>query len=173
MKKMHILALGSVLSAGLMFALPMTASAADSTTLAAVSAHQTTATQTKAQAKAAAKAKAKADAQAKVDAKAKAKMDAKAKATPAASPMSMPMAASKPATPAAAAPMSHAASKAAAAAAPNSGDIASAKAKGLVWVNLNTKVYHAAGDKEYGVTKNGKFMTEAEAKAAGARLAKH
>jgi len=40
-------------------------------------------------------------------------------------------------------------------------------------VNLNTKVYHGASDKEYGTTKNGKFMTEAEAKAAGARVAKN
>jgi hypothetical protein len=51
-------------------------------------------------------------------------------------------------------------------------DIASAKSKGLVWVNLNTKVYHASKDKEYGTTKNGRFMTEDDAKASGARLAK-
>jgi hypothetical protein len=43
----------------------------------------------------------------------------------------------------------------------------------MVWVNLNTKVYHASADKEYGTTKNGKFMTEADAKAAGARVAKN
>jgi hypothetical protein len=42
-----------------------------------------------------------------------------------------------------------------------------------VWLNLNTKVYHNSGDKEYGTTKNGKFVTEADAKAAGAKLAKN
>ena len=56
---------------------------------------------------------------------------------------------------------------------PSSADITNAKAKGLVWVNLNTKVYHKSADKEYGTTKNGKFMTEADAKAAGARIAKN
>jgi len=43
----------------------------------------------------------------------------------------------------------------------------------MVWANLNTKVYHSSADKEYGTTKNGKFMTEADAKAAGFKLAKH
>jgi hypothetical protein len=43
----------------------------------------------------------------------------------------------------------------------------------MVWVNLNTKVYHGSGDKEYGTTKNGKFMSEADAKAAGYKLAKN
>jgi hypothetical protein len=85
---------------------------------------------------------------------------------------------SKPATsPAPAAKPAPAAAKTATAkAAPTpatSSDIASAKSKGLVWVNLNTKVYHGSGDKEYGTTKNGKFMTEADAKAAGARVAKN
>lgn len=45
-------------------------------------------------------------------------------------------------------------------------DIAAAKAAGKVWVNLDSKVYHKGG-RWYGKTKNGKFMTEAEAKAAG------
>jgi hypothetical protein len=57
-------------------------------------------------------------------------------------------------------------------AAPSAADIADAKAKGMVWFNNNTKVYHKSTDKEYGTTKNGKFMTEADAKAAGGKLGK-
>jgi hypothetical protein len=62
--------------------------------------------------------------------------------------------------------------KPAAAPAPSASDIANAKAKGLVWANLNTKVYHYSADSTYGTTKNGKFMTEADAKTAGYRAAK-
>jgi hypothetical protein len=65
-----------------------------------------------------------------------------------------------------------AATKPAPKAAPSASDIADAKAKGMVWFNNNTKVYHKSTDKEYGTTKNGKFMTEADAKAAGGKLAK-
>jgi hypothetical protein len=44
--------------------------------------------------------------------------------------------------------------------------------KGMVWVNLSTKVFHREGDRYYGATKNGKFMTEADALKAGYREAK-
>ncbi len=40
---------------------------------------------------------------------------------------------------------------------------------GKVWVNTDSKVYHCQGNKWYGTTKKGEYMTEAEAKAAGNR----
>src|ERR1700744_1067413 len=52
---------------------------------------------------------------------------------------------------------------------PTDAEIADAKAKGMVWANENTKVYHK-DDAQYGKTKHGKFMTEADAQAAGYRL---
>jgi hypothetical protein len=45
-------------------------------------------------------------------------------------------------------------------------------AKGMVWVNTNTGVFHHEGDRWYGKTKEGKFMTEAEALKAGYRASK-
>ena len=44
--------------------------------------------------------------------------------------------------------------------------------KGDVWVNLESKIYHKEGDRWYGKTKAGKYMTEDDAKAAGYREAK-
>jgi DNA uptake protein ComE-like DNA-binding protein len=44
--------------------------------------------------------------------------------------------------------------------------------KGMVWVNTSTGVYHYEGDEWYGKTKQGKFMTEADAIKAGYRASK-
>jgi hypothetical protein len=65
------------------------------------------------------------------------------------------------AAPAAAAPK--AAAKAAAITTPAAGGGA-----GKVWLNAKSNTYHCMGTKYYGKTKEGAYMTEAEAKAKGA-----
>jgi len=43
----------------------------------------------------------------------------------------------------------------------------------VVWVNNNSGVYHFAGTHNYGHTKEGAYMCEADAKSAGDRAAKN
>lgn len=45
-------------------------------------------------------------------------------------------------------------------------------AKGMVWANKDSKIYHVEGDRWYGKTKNGEWMTEEDAIKAGYRKSK-
>ncbi|HEX8818149.1 MAG TPA: hypothetical protein VF753_21850 [Terriglobales bacterium] len=62
--------------------------------------------------------------------------------------------------------MKKASSEAASSGAASDSQIAAAKSSGQVWVNTDSGVYHKGG-RWYGKTKSGKFMSEADAKAAG------
>jgi hypothetical protein len=42
---------------------------------------------------------------------------------------------------------------------------------GMVWVNTDTHVYHKQGSRFYGKTKNGKYVSEADARKEGNRPA--
>ena len=46
-----------------------------------------------------------------------------------------------------------------------------ASVAGIVWVNADSGVYHKPGTRWYGKTKQGKYMTEADARKAGYRAA--
>lgn len=55
---------------------------------------------------------------------------------------------------------------------PKASASAVAPGPGMVWVNTDTKVYHKEGDRWYGKTKHGQYMTEQEAIQDGYRAAK-
>jgi hypothetical protein len=103
-------------------------------------------------------------------------------AAPAAAPAPAPAAAPAPApapTPAAAKPAPKPAPMKPAATATGAGEFTSeAEAKGhcpsdtIVWVNTKSHKFHYAGHKSYGATKQGAYMCEADATAAGNVAAK-
>jgi len=84
-------------------------------------------------------------------------------ATPAATPAASTAPVSKPAAaPAAATPASTPAAKT-----PTTQQTPPANTAGTVWVNTDSGVYHKPGTRWYGKTKQGKYMTEADAAKAG------
>ena len=95
----------------------------------------------------------------------------KAKATDTTAAATPAPAATAPAAPASTAPKAAKSKTPTPAANASESDVASAKSTGKVWVNTDTGVYHKSG-RWYGKTKQGKFMSEDDAKKAGYHEAK-
>ena len=81
-------------------------------------------------------------------------------------------AAAPAAAPASAPATSSASTKGTSSAPPSERTAAAGGGAGKVWVNTDSKVYHCEKDALYGKTKQGEYMTEAQAKASGARAAR-